>query len=265
VLDGGTFVKNSIALSAALALIPGAAFAGNPGYDLAKKVNDEASNYIGSTSDAIMTLYDGDKVTVEYKLKQFAVEGTKDNGNTTKSLIRFLAPADSKGTALLTHEVKNGSESRWLYLSETRQVKQIAGSAKSAAFKGSEFSYEDMSVDTLDKYEYKLLGEKTVNGRKCDQVERIAKYEDSGYSKSIVCFDKENPYIDQVEFYDKGGKLVKVSTVGEYKKVDGRWRSHFSEIKNVQTNKRTTLKGANIKLQQKLSDQLFTTAQLQKD
>lgn len=246
--------------------LPTAALADNPaGYDLAKKAHDLTAGYIGAKSDAIMTLFEGDKKTVEYKLTQFATESSAENNNTTKSLIRFLAPADSKGTALLTHEEKGGAESRWLYMSETRQTKQIAGSAKSASFKGSELSYEDLATDVLDKYTYKTLGEKKAGDRPCWEVERTAKYEDTGYSKSVVCFDKAEGYPLEIKFFDKAGKLLKETTLGDYKKVDGQWRSHLSEIKNVQTNKRTTMRVGNFKLKQKLSDQMFTVAQLAKD
>ncbi len=230
-------------------------------YDIAKKSHETNVGYGGMKADAIMELFDeSGKSTVVYKLSQFWLE----DGNTTKSMIRFLAPADSKGTALLTHEPKGGSESRWLYLSETRQVKQIGSSNQSASFKGSEFSYEDLATDVLDKFDYKLLSEQKMGGRDCYLIERTPKYADSGYSKGEVCIDKQEFYALGGKAYDKAGKLLKVMEVKDYKKIDGKWRPHYSSVENVQTKKKTIIKSGNFALNLKLSPQMFTVEQLQK-
>jgi len=236
------------------------------GYDIVKKSDDEQQGFKGQTSDAIMVLYDAKgKKTVAYKLKQFWLEGSKENDNTTKSMIRFLAPADSKGTALLTHEQEGKDERRWLYLAETRKVKQIGSGSRSASFKGSEFAYEDMSSDVLDKYDYKLIGEQKFKNRPCHLIERKPKFGDSGYSKVVTCFDKENDYVLESKFYDKAGKLMKVLHVGGYKKVSGKWRAHMVNMQNVQTKKRTAIKTGKYKFPIKLSDRMFTVSQLQKN
>jgi outer membrane lipoprotein-sorting protein len=237
------------------------------GYEIAKKAEDmNGKGYKGERGDAIMELYgpDGKKV-VAYKITTLVLEGTKDNGDVTKSLIRFLDPPDSKGTALLTYEKKGAEADRWLYLSETRQVKQIAGASKSAAFKGSEFAYEDMGGQGLDMYEYKLLGETKEDGADCYDVEIKAKYSDSGYSKHESCFDKTRFVVLRTKFYDKAGKLLKVAAFKNYKQIDGKWRAHASEMNNVQTKKKTIVKTGNIKLGLALSENLFTVSQLQKD
>jgi hypothetical protein len=250
----------------ALIACPTVALAGNPsGFEIAKKANADQSNYIGQRFDSIMQLHDASgKATVKYKMKQFGTEGTKANGNTTKTLIRFIAPPDSKGTALLTHETKGKEESRWLYLSETRQVKQIGGGSKSAPFKGSEIAYEDLNTDILDKYEYKNLGAVKVGGRPAWKVEMTPKFSDSGYSKVINYYDQEHSYPVQAEFYDKAGKLLKTSRTAGWKQIQGKWRSSVMEVKNVQTRRKTMLKSGNHKLKLKLSSKMFTVSQLQK-
>src|SRR5688572_16112108 len=182
------------------------------GYEVAKKAYDSiVSGFGGERIDSTMVLFDGagNKV-VSYKLNTLLLEANDSNGRVAKTLIRFLDPPDTKGTALLTHEKKSGEENRWLFLSETKQVKQIAGASKSSSFKGSEFSYEDLAIDTLDKYEYQLIGEKAVEGRAAFQVEAKPKFADSGYSKLVTYYDKEHSYVVRTEFYDKAGQLLKV-------------------------------------------------------
>lgn len=250
-----------------LALAPAVALAAPPtGYEVVKRADDAQSGFGGQTFDSIMELYDGDgKLTITYKIKQFAIEGTKKNGNQTYTLIRFIAPPDSNGTALLTHEKKGEDESRWLYLAETKQVKQIGGGSKSASFKGSEITYEDLNTETLDKYEYKNLGEEIVDGRKTWKIESVAKFAGSGYSKGISWYDQENTYVVKAEFYDKAGALLKRGVTKGWKQIQGKWRAHFSEIKNAQNGRKTIMKSGNFKLNIKLSDKMFTVSQLQKN
>jgi hypothetical protein len=253
-------------LSTILFLIPASAFAAQPsGLEVAKKSDASQEGYVGQRFSSIMELYDPKgKMVVKYKMQQFAVEGTKENNEETKSMIRFTSPPDSKGTALLTHEKKGESENRWLYLAETRQVKRIGGGSKSASFKGSEISYEDMNSDTLDKYSYKNLGAETVAGRKTWKIESQAKFTGSGYSKVISWYDQEHYYVHKAEFYDKAGGLLKTSLSKGWKKFQGKWRAQWSEVKNVQTGRSTIVKNGKFKLKLKLSPKMFTLSQLQK-
>lgn len=248
-------------------IIPAVAIAGDPtGYEIAKQADDKQTGFTGQRFDSIMELYDATgKKTVTYKMKQFASEGTKANDNETKTLIRFIAPPDTKGTALLTHEKLGKEESRWLYLSETRQVKQIGGSSKSASFKGSEYTYEDLTTDSLDRYTYKNLGSAKVGADDTWKVEMKPKFAGSGYSKSVSYFHKKNSYVVKTEFYDKAGQLLKTATAKKWQKIQGKWRAHWTEMTNVQTKRRTILKTGNYKLGLKLSSKMFTVSQLQKD
>lgn len=262
----GAYMKKSAPLALLLALFPATVWAGLPtGLEIATKAHDSQEGYEGQRFSSIMELYDPKgKLVVKYKMMQFAVEGTKANGEETKSLIRFLAPAASKGTALLTHEKKGEDENRWLYLADTRQVKRIGGGSKSASFKGSELAYEDMNSDTLDKYTYKTLGEEKVNGRKTWKVESKPKFSGSGYSKIVSWYDQENNYVIKANFYDKAGAKLKESTTKGWKKFQGKWRAQWSQVKNVQTGRKTIVKNGKFKLNIKLSPKMFTVSQLQK-
>lgn len=247
-------------------LWPALAMAAPTGYEVAKRAQDMGAGFKGEKYDSIMELYGpGGEKNVTYKMRQLALEAAPDNDDTTMTLIRFLAPPDTKGTALLTHEKKNSSsESRWLYLSETRQVKQIGGSSKSASFKGSEFAYEDMTTEGLEKFDYKNLGDAKVDGRDCWKVEAKPKYQDSGYSSLTHYFDKENGYVLQSEFFDKSSKLLKRLNVKNYKKFSGKWRGTYAEMVNHQTKRKTITKSGNYKLGMKLSKKMFSVSQLQK-
>lgn len=234
------------------------------GLEIATKADLNNQQYKGQRAETTMTLYgpNGEK-TIAYKMMQLTKEGNAKTAG-PKSLIRFTDPPDTKGTALLTHEAIRGDDDRWLYLSESRQTKRISGGNKSASFKGSELSYEDLSLTVVPRYEWKLLGEKNVNGVDAFEVERTAKFEASGYKRSIVYFHKEHFYPVQVRYFDLAGQPLKVSNFKDYKQYDGKWRAHHAEVVNVQTKRKTVLEAPKYELGVELPDGLFTTANLAK-
>jgi aldehyde:ferredoxin oxidoreductase len=76
----------------------------------------------------------------------------KDDGD--KSLTVFHTPRDVRGTALLTYSHGVDPDDQWLYLPALRRVKRIASNNQSGPFMGSEFAYEDLSSQEIDKYTY---------------------------------------------------------------------------------------------------------------
>ena len=254
-------MRSPIVLVFGLCLTPAFAQA-LTGQEIAKKSDAENNKgYKGQRAIATMTLYGPDgKATIRYQMLQLAKEGKGSTG--PKTLIRFTAPADTKGTALLTHEAIKGEDKRWLYLRETRQLKRISGSNKSASFKGSELSYEDLTTTVVPRYVWKLLGEKKIGGVPCYEVERRAKFEGSGYKRSIVYYHKQNFYPVEIRYFDRAGQPLKVAKFEEYKKYDGKWRAHSLVVANIQTKRRTTLKTDKWALGQSLPESSFTTSQL---
>ena len=105
------------------------------------------------SSDMTMTLRNqhGDEVTRYLRINTLEVVGDGD-----KSLTIFDRPADIKGTALLTFSHKKGPDDQWLYLPALKRVKRISSGNKSGAFMGSEFAYEDLSSQEVEKYTYKF-------------------------------------------------------------------------------------------------------------
>ena len=84
-----------------------------------------------------------------------------DDGD--KSLTIFDSPKDIKGTAFLSHTHSLTADDQWLFLPALKRVKRIASANKSGPFVGSEFAYEDLTSQEVEKYTYKWLrDEKTV-------------------------------------------------------------------------------------------------------
>ena len=190
-----------------------------------------------TTSKMILRNSQGAESTREIRGKALEVKGDGD-----KSLTIFDTPRDVKGTAFLsfTHTLK--ADEQWLYLPALKRVKRISSSNKSGPFMGSEFSYEDISSQEVEKYKYKFIKDDMFNGRDVFVIERIPQYKKSGYTKQISWMDKEMYQPLKIEFYDRKKSLLKTLTQHDYKKyINKYWRPSRLEMVNHQTGKSTTL------------------------
>ena len=159
-----------------------------------------------------------------------------------KSLVVFDTPRDIKGTALLSHAKILDPDDQWLYLPALKRVKRISSSNKSGPFVGSEFAFEDFTAIELNKFDYTFIGIEECGELQCDVLERLPRYENSGYTKQIAWVDQTDFQIRKVEFYDRRGDLLKVLELKDYRLYEnGVWRAHLLSMRNVQTNKDTDL------------------------
>jgi len=159
-----------------------------------------------------------------------------------KSLVIFESPADINGTALLSHAKILDPDDQWLYLPALKRVKRISSVNKSGPFVGSEFAFEDFTSLELNKFTYNYVREEACGDLQCDVVERIPRYEHSGYSRQLAWIDQEVFQIRQVDFYDRRGDLIKTLILGDYREYEGGyWRTHRMEMVNHQTKKSTDM------------------------
>jgi len=69
-----------------------------------------------------------------------------------KRFIKFIEPADVRGTAMLIIDNKNTQDDMWIYLPALKKTRRIVSSAKGRSFMSSEFSNADMSSPTLSDF-----------------------------------------------------------------------------------------------------------------
>jgi len=119
-------------------------------------------------------------------------DSTADLEMVLKSLTIFDMPADVKGTALLTFSHKTGNDDQWLYLPALKRVKRISSSNKSGPFMGSEFAYEDISSEEVEKYTYRYIRDEDFDGQATFVVERYPVDKKSGYTRQVVWVDRQS-------------------------------------------------------------------------
>jgi hypothetical protein len=178
-----------------------------------------------------MVLIDAKGRETSRDMRVKSMEGKAEAGD--KSLMIFDTPKDQKGVAMLTFTHKTKSDDQWLYLPALKRVKKISSRNKSGPFVGSEFAFEDISSQEVEKYTYKYLRDEVVDGQDCFVVESdpVDKY--SGYTRRIAFIDKQEYRALKIDFYDRKNSLLKTLTNKNYKKyLDKYWYPSLSEMTN---------------------------------
>jgi outer membrane lipoprotein-sorting protein len=159
-----------------------------------------------------------------------------------KLLVVFDTPKSIKGTAFLSFTHKVGTDDQWLYLPATKRVKRIASRNKSGPFLSSEFAFEDLAAQEVEKFTYRLDREEVLAQLPCFVVERVPKDEFSGYLRQLVWLDKHEYRVQQIEYYNKRNELLKTLTYDGYQQYLGRhWRPSEMFMQNHQDGKTTKL------------------------
>jgi len=232
------------------------------GLEIAIEVDKRDNGFNDNTSTLEMILGNkyGESTTRIMRTKTLEQE---DDGD--KSQITFDNPRDVKGTSFLSFTHKVGSDDQWLYLPGLKRVKRISSSNKSGPFMGSEFAFEDISSQEVEKYTYKYLKEEKLMGRDTYLLERDPVDPKSGYTKQNVWIDKERYIALKIDFYDRKSSLLKTLTIGDYNQyLDKFWRANKWEMVNHQTGKTTLLNYSNWNFRTGLKDKNFTKNSLKR-
>ncbi len=184
-----------------------------------------------------------------------------------KVLMRFMAPADVKGTAFLNIENKGRDDDRLLYLPALRKVRRISVSGRGGSFMGSDFTYADIGKPKTEDYTYRLLRSEAVDGADTYVLESIPKDKqtvaDLNISKAHLWVHKDYFVIVKALYFDRNGKELKLLTAGNLQKIGGAWFALKMEMKNLQAGTRTVLVLEEVKVNSGLPDDLFTERSLQ--
>jgi len=238
--------------------LPETALAETPeekGLAIAIEADKRDTGWKDQKSDLNMTLRNrqGQETERNIRNKQLEVLGDGD-----KSMSIFDSPRDVQGTAFLSYTHSKKPDDQWLFLPALKRVKRISSNNKSGPFMGSEFAYEDITSQEVDKYTYKWIKDEAVDGRDCFVLERYPTYEHSGYTRQVAWIDKEMYQPLKIDFYDRKGSLLKTLTFHDYKQyMDKYWRPGRMEMVNHITKKSTSLLWKNYQFGNGFTDRDF--------
>ncbi len=226
------------------------------GLRIAKEADASDAGFADFTANMVMILKNRAGKTSQRIIRIKTLEGSNDGD---KSLSLFDQPADVKGTTMLTFSHGLKPDDQWLYLPALKRVKRINSRNKSGPFMGSEFAFEDLGSQEVEKYKYNYIREEACGpGWKCHLIERTPAYKYSGYTKQMVWLDTKEFRPVKVMYYDRKNSLLKTLQSSGFKEYAGKhWRPATMEMQNHQTGKSTTLQWTNYKFKTGLSSRDF--------
>jgi hypothetical protein len=246
----------------------GAARADDPvAREIMQKVQDR-NDGDNRTAEMAMILIDKNGKQRRRRLQTFM----KDKGKDTYRMMFFLHPADVKDTAFLTYDYDDPGrdDDQWLYLPALRKTKRIATSDKSGSFMGTDLNYSDMTDRQLEDFDLFLKKEMTVDGHKVWVIESIPRSEDvidqTGYTKSLLFVRQDIYYIIRSVSWVHNKSYLKYMEVKALEKIEGIWvgtKMHVWKRLGRQTIHKTILHLNNVKFDQPLNHEMFTTRQME--
>jgi uncharacterized protein len=194
------------------------------------------------------------------------------NGVDQKRVVRFLAPADVKGTATLLVEHSDGDDDIWIYLPALRKVRRLVASNKKDSFVGTDFSYGDIIGHKVDDWTHRLVGSETLDGVETWVVESEPKTDavrqQSGYGKRKTWIRADNFVAVKGEFWDTTGAPFKTLVARDVRRIDpaaDKWQAFTVEMRNTQTGHGTEISWRSLDVGVGLGDEQFTERYLEKE
>ena len=130
---------------------------------------------------------------------------------------------------------------------------------------GSEFAFEDIGSQEVDKYTYKYLRDENIGSTPTFVTERYPTDKNSGYTKQVAWIEQDRYLALKVEYYDRKGALLKTLTASDFQQFLGKfWRPSTLEMINVQSGKSTTLTFSDYQFQTGLKSRDFSKNALKK-
>ncbi len=194
-------------------------------------------------------------------------------GNEKRTAIFYLTPKNVKDTAFLTYDYADTSkdDDQWLYLPGMRKVRRISASDRGDYFLGTDFSYEDIKLETrvsVKDYTRSTIGESSEDGFHCLLVEektineKIAK--ELGHSRRENCVDDAIWMVRRSQSWDIKGRLLKTIYFRDISKVQGIWTAHIIDVDNHKTGHHTTFTFSDINYKNAVKDNIFTKEALRR-
>lgn len=182
----------------------------------------------------------------------------------SKAILRFTAPPELKGLALLILNHPERASDQWMWTPAIDRERRVALQDRSTRFFGTDFSFEDLEERDIHLFDYKMLGEEPIDGAGCWKIESKPKESKSSqYSSVLLWIRKDNYVTAQVESYSNG-KLARRIHYSDIEKVDNIWTPRTVEVLDASRNSRTVLKLEKLQYNAPMKDEDFTVEALRR-
>jgi hypothetical protein len=204
----------------------------SPAAESARQIVEESQKRSSSRSERYEGLLQSFEASGKTSEKRWTLERLGSHGE-SKSVIRFTAPAEVKGVALLIVNHPDRASDQWMWTPSVERERRIALQDRSTRFFGTDFSFEDLEERDVDQYDYRLAGEDAVDGAPCWTVQSSPKQSKSSqYTRSIVWIRKDNYAVARIDGY-VNAQVVRRLAYFDIRDVRGIWTAHEMKMTDL--------------------------------
>jgi outer membrane lipoprotein-sorting protein len=225
--------------------------------DNARQIVEEAQKRTDATSqryEGMLQVFDAKGKIAD---KRWSFERLGSHGQ-SKVVLRFTAPAEVKGVAMLIVNHPDRASDQWMWTPAIERDRRIALQDRSTRFFGTDFSFEDLEERDVDQYDYALAADETVDGAPCWKIQSTPKESKSSqYTKAILWVRKDNYAFARIENYVKD-QVVRRMTYRDIQNIQGIWTAKQAEMADLRRGSRTRLTLDKLEYNVPLKDEDFT-------
>ncbi|MBF0105253.1 MAG: outer membrane lipoprotein-sorting protein [Deltaproteobacteria bacterium] len=239
-------------------------FAGTlTGREIMLRQAEQDKGFHDEVSMGVLTIVNPRGVKTVRKFKLLVLEA--NNEHEKKTMIKIEAPADLKGTGLLSHQNKERAHDQWLYLPALKKTQRLTGSLRTGRFTGSDFAYEDLSPRAVDDDSHQLLQTEPCLDTRCYVVVSIPQIKDTAYSKITLWVRTDNYQVIRTDMYNKKGDLFKRAHFENFSRHKDKFlRAQRITMKNLIKGGESVLEFVDINMQTMLRDEALNRAALER-
>ena len=208
--------------------------------DNARTIVEEAQHRTDAKSqryEGLLQVFDAKGKVAD---KRWTFERLGSHG-ASKAVLRFTAPAEVKGVALLVVNHADRASDQWMWTPAIERDRRIALQDRSTRFFGTDFSFEDLEERDVDQFDYALEREEPVDGAVCWKIHSTPKQtKSSQYTRSTVWIQKETYALIRIENYVKD-KIVRRLNYSDIQSVQGISTARQLEMTDLARGSRTRL------------------------
>ncbi len=217
--------------------------------DIVKKA-DEVMKGVKSTQSEMVITTVRPKWSRTMKMKTWS-EGTK------LSMILFTSPVKDKGTSFLM----KGKEV-WNWIPSIERTIKLPPSMMMQSFMGTDFTNDDLVKQSsiVEDYSHKIIGEETIEGRKCYKIEMIP-HDDAAvvWGKIVIWISRDNYFQLKVNYYDEDDEIVNTMKSYGIKKMGGKLLPTKMEITPMdKKGQKTLMEYISLEFDVSFKDSFFT-------
>ena len=196
--------------------------------------------------------------------KRWTFERMGSHGN-SKAVLRFVAPAEVKGVALLIVNHPERSSDQWMWTPALQRERRIALQDRSTRFFGTDFSFEDLEERDVNQYDYRLVGNDTVDGVVCWRLESKPRQgKVSQYTKADIWVRQDTYAVVRIDSWIKND-VARRLVYGDFEQVQGIWTARHLEMTDLRRKSRTVLRLDKLQYNVPLEENNFTLQALRRE